>query len=121
MKFLFFTIACACLSVLSLPAQTSSLASVSNSSSFQIMDSEDWSFFADKEAKVLFVDFEKIKVNLSDITVKDPAGEVVFKEDVWQLPVNTIFEINYADFKPGKYSVEIRSFTGIIKRELVVR
>jgi hypothetical protein len=121
MKILIFTLAFACISVFSLSAQSSSLASISNNASQQILDSEDWSFYADKESMVLFIDFEKIKVNLSDITVKNHSGEVVFREEVWQLPVNTIFEINYAGFKSGLYQVEIRSFTGILKKELIVQ
>lgn len=118
MKFFTIPFVFACIFTFSLSAQTSSLSSVDYS--HQIINSEDWSFFSDNETRVLFIDFEKIKVNLSDITVKNTTGEVVFKEDVWQLPVNTIFEIDYSSFRPGKYQIEIRSFTGMIRREFSV-
>ena len=82
---------------------------------------EDWSLFADEENRVYYIDFESLTVNLSDIIVKNENGEVVLKEDVFDLPVNTIYEIDYSNFKSGDYSLELRSFTGIIRKTISIK
>jgi len=82
---------------------------------------EDWSFFMDEENEVYYIDFETISVNLNDIAVRDKSGEVVFREDVWNLPVNTIYELDFSQYKPGEYVVELRSFTGVLKKNVTVK
>lgn len=88
--------------------------------SFEI--SKDFSFFGDEENNVVFVDFENLSVNLSEIVVLNKeTGNVVLREDVADLPVNTIFEIDLAKFKKGNYEVELRSYTGVMKKSLTVK
>ena len=81
----------------------------------------DWSFYTDDENKVYYIDFEAINVNLNDIVVKDEYGQVVFKEHVLELPVNTIYELDLTQFPSGNYRIELRSFTKVIKKELQVK
>lgn len=76
----------------------------------------DWSFYSDDENKTYFIDFEKLSFNLSEIVVKDQQGTIVIREDVLDLPVNTIFELDFSDFKSGKYLIELRSFKGMLKK-----
>ncbi len=78
----------------------------------------DWSFYSDDENKMYFVDFEKLSFNLSEIVVKDQEGIIVLREDVLELPVNTIFELDFSAFKSGKYLIELRSFKGMLKKEV---
>ena len=78
----------------------------------------DWSFYSDDENKTYFIDFEKLSFNLSEIVVKDQEGTVVMREDVLDLPVNTIFELDFSAFKSGKYLIELRSFKGMLKKEI---
>ena len=78
----------------------------------------DWSFYSDDENKTYFIDFEKLSFNLSEIVVKDQEGTIVMREDVLELPVNTIFELDFSDFKSGKYLIELRSFKGMLKKEV---
>ena len=78
----------------------------------------DWSFYSDDENKTYYVDFEKLSFNLSEIVVKDQSGVVVMREDVLDLPVNTIFELNFSEYKTGKYLIELRSFKGMLKKEI---
>ena len=82
---------------------------------------ENWSLYADEENRIYYIDFEKLTFNLSDIIVKNDDGEVIFKEDVFDLPVNTIYELDYADFKSGEYQLELRSFTGIIRKTISIK
>lgn len=89
--------------------------------SLEEITEENWSFFTDDESKVAYIDFETIKMNLSEIVVKNNEGEVLVKEDVFDLPVNTIFEIDFSTYRQGDYDVELRSFTGMIKKSFSVQ
>lgn len=84
------------------------------------IDGDNWTFYLDTESKVYYIDFETISVNLSDLKVVNESGEVVKKDNLWNLPVNTIYELDFTDLKPGKYKVELRSYTGIITKEVVI-
>ncbi|MEM1218702.1 MAG: hypothetical protein AAGH79_07310 [Bacteroidota bacterium] len=82
---------------------------------------DNWSFFVDEEQKIYYIDFETINVNLNDIAVKNAAGKIVFQDEVFNLPVNTIYELDMHTFPKGKYVVELRSYTGVLRREFFVR
>lgn len=82
---------------------------------------ESWSFFADEESNVFYIDFETLKVNLSEVVVNNQNGEVVLKEDVFDLPVNTIYELDCSSLASGTYEVELRSFTGVIRKTISVQ
>ena len=79
---------------------------------------DEWTFYLDKENKVYYIDFESISVNLSDIKVFNQNGELVISDKLCDLPVNTIYELNIGDLKPGSYKVELRSYTGVIEKEI---
>lgn len=78
-------------------------------------------FFVDADNETYFIDFENLKVNLSELVVKDNNGAVVFKDDVFDLPVNTIYEIDYSEYTAGDYEVELRSFTGVMRKRISVK
>lgn len=80
----------------------------------------DWSFYSDDENKTYFIDFEKLSFNLSEIVVKDKDGTILMREDVLDLPVNTIFELDFSAYKSGKYLIELRSFKGMLKKEVSI-
>ena len=84
------------------------------------LEGDEWTFYLDSESNVYYIDFETISVNLSDIKVKDENGDTVLKDDLWDLPVNTIYELDFKDLKPGKYQVELRSYTGMITKEVTI-
>lgn len=107
-------------------AQASSInlssASAPNSASTNLLElDENWSVYVDEEQKVYYIDFENMSMNLSEIIVKRQNGEVVLKEDVFELPVNTIYEIDFNQYGPGNYEIELRSFTGSIRRSASIR
>ena len=82
---------------------------------------EDWTIFHDEENNFYYIDFETFKVNISDIVIKDEANKVVFEEDVFDLPVNTIYELDMNNFKAGKYRIELRTFTNIIAKQIELK
>jgi len=86
-----------------------------------VLEDDNWSFYIDEESKTYFIDFEQINFNLSDIIVKNEAGETIFKDDVLQLPVNTIYELDFNKYGAGKYQVELRSFTGMIRKNVQIK
>ncbi len=110
--------------VSSISAQSS--ASISSKAySGQINDQltiggEDWTFYLDKESNVYYIDFESISVNLNDLKVYDKQGEVVISDKLWDLPVNTIYELDLNNLQPGQYKIELRSYTGVIQKEVSV-
>ncbi len=81
---------------------------------------EDWTFYHDSDSKVYYIDFESISVNLSDLKVIDEEGGVVMADKLWDLPVNTIYELDLKGLKPGNYKIELRSYTGVIEKEVSV-
>lgn len=113
--FLFFSIGF--ISAQSSASVDSKKPSILSSDEFSITPDE-WAFYLDKENKVYYIDFESINVNLNDIRVYDQAGELVKSDKLWDLPVNTIYELSIADLKPGNYKIELRSYTGLIEKEI---
>ena len=85
------------------------------------LDNADWSFYADDDNRTFYIDFEKINVNLSDVVVKNESGKIVFKDDVEELPVNAIYELNFEELGIGDYTVELRSYTKIIKKDISIK
>jgi hypothetical protein len=84
-------------------------------------DKQDWSIYSDKENNMVYVDFEKINVNLSGLVVRDNDNKVLFKDDmVWQLPVNTIYEVDLSKYPKGEYTLELKTFTAILRKTVMV-
>lgn len=81
----------------------------------------DWGFYSDQNDQLYYIDFENLKMILSDIVVKNVAGEIIISEEVMDLPVNTIFELDFSEFGKGKYEIELRSFTGLINKEIEIQ
>ncbi len=82
--------------------------------------SESLTFYQDKESKIYFIDLEAIPVNLSGIKVYDKNHQVVFEDKLWDLPVDSIYELSVKNFKPGVYSVELASYINTLQKEITV-
>ena len=91
-----------------------------SSSSLLNMDTESWSLYADEENNLYYVDFATLSVNLNDIVVTRDDGEVVLREQVLDLPVDTIYEIDFNQYGEGNYVIELRSFTDVIRRKVTI-
>jgi hypothetical protein len=103
-------------------AQLLSVKSPTGNDSSKLTDTtQDWSFFTDNENHVLYIDFEKINVNLNTMSLKDKTGKVVFKdENLWQLPVNTIYEVDFSKYPKGDYALELKTFTSVLRKTVSV-
>lgn len=81
-----------------------------------IQADNNWSFYSDEESEFCYIDFESINVNLNEIVVKDKKGQIVFKEAVNGLPVDSIYELDCSQFPIGVYFIELHSYTGILTK-----
>jgi len=109
---------------LTLSAQSPESLQITNtrqaSSSSTVLQNPDRAFYADQESKTIFIDFENLNVNLSNIVVKDILGGVVFKAEVGGLPVDTIYELDMSRMNSGTYEIELRSYTGVIRKTVTM-
>ena len=95
---------------------------ITNNFTIQNSERNDWMIYADAENHLVYIDFEKINTNLNVVSVKNAMGQVVFKDDnLWQLPVNTIYEIDCKKFTSGDYTLELKSFTTSCSRTIHVK
>ncbi len=99
----------------------SGFSTTTASADLKELPAQDWSFFVDDENKVYYIDFETIPVNLADIVIKNDDGEVILQDNLYDLPVNTIYEIDTTDYAVGKYHIELRSYTGVIRKDIEVK
>lgn len=95
-------------------------ASIASGAGLLELNDDSWAIYADEENQIYYIDFENLSVNLSNISVRRKNGEVVLREDVFELPVNTIYEIDFSQFGAGQYDIELRSFTGVIRRSVTI-
>ena len=85
------------------------------------LEINDWSIYADQESSTYFIDFEQLAVNVNKISVKNTSGQVLWQEDVFDLPVNSIYELDFSNFSAGHYVIELEAFTGIIRKVVIHR
>ena len=65
------------------------------------------------------IDFETLSQNIIEIVVKESKSDkIVFREDVFDLPVNSIYELDYTLYSKGSYIIELRSFVRTIVHDV---
>lgn len=101
-------------------AQSSSIQENMNISNFTT-STESEVFFFDNESDICFIDFANFNVNINSVTVKDANGQEVFSEEVWDLPVNTIYELSTRDFKSGTYHLILNTYKGNMSKDIEIR
>ncbi|MEM9887634.1 MAG: DUF3244 domain-containing protein [Bacteroidota bacterium] len=90
-------------------------------SSMQSVEANAKSFFVDEESDTYFIDFQNLNVNLNAIVVKNENGEVVLDDKVFDLPVDTIYELDLSQLSRGSYKVELQSYTKVIEKSIRLR
>jgi hypothetical protein len=78
-------------------------------------------WYSDDSERKFFLDLEKLSVNLNDIVVKNEKNEVLFQDKLWNLPVNSIYELDLTTYDKGTYDVEIRTFTTSMHKKVVLK
>ena len=82
---------------------------------------DNWAMYADEDNHKYYIDFQKINVNLNDIHVKNETGKEIFKDTLYTLPVDTIYELDFSSYAKGTYDVELRTFTQTLKRKITIK
>ena len=88
------------------------------SSELPVLHTNEWSIYADEESQTYYIDFEQLAVNVNDVVVRDQSGSVLWQEEVFDLPVNTIYELDFSAYRAGAYVIELRAYTGIIRKTI---
>lgn len=101
-------------------AQTASLEENTNLSNFTTSN-ESEVFFFDTEGSICFIDFANFNVNINSVTLINDKGQEVFSEEVWDLPVNTIYELSTKDFKSGTYQLVLNSYKGNMSKDIQIQ
>jgi hypothetical protein len=74
----------------------------------------------DSEEQKLFIDFERIKYNVKEITLAGPNGKQVFRADVTVMPVDAILEIDFSDFQKGQYLLEVKTYVQSLHQRITI-
>lgn len=82
---------------------------------------DDSAFYKDDEGKLVFVDFGKLQYNLKEIVLLNEHNQIMMNDKVDDIPVDAIYEIDFSKLKSGIYSLELRSYTSVIKQDLMLK
>jgi hypothetical protein len=84
---------------------------------------DDWSFHTNKENKLLYIDFENLGGKMSRLVMKSAKEQVVVEDNhLFDLPINTIYEVNLENLERGSYFVELYTYDHkVIKKEISVQ
>jgi len=86
-----------------------------------VADDDSGIFFTDPENKVCFIDFSEINGYAKHLYVKDTEGTMVIDEVLWDLPENSIYELDFEEYTKGNYKIELHTYSSIINKKLDVR
>jgi len=59
----------------------------------------------------VYIDFSEIPVNLKSIQILNSKGDVFVNKVVYELPVNSLYEIDLTNFPGNDLVLEIQTFT----------
>lgn len=76
-------------------------------------------FFMDPESKVCFIDFAMLDGYAKHLVVRN-GDEIIVDERVWELPTNTIYELDYANYSQGNYLVELHTYSKVVQKRISV-
>jgi len=84
---------------------------------------EPWKFQKSRSGNQLFIDFEEIGRKMSRLVLKSTKDDVVFEDNhLFDLPFNTIYELNLEKYAIGAYFVELHTYDNqIIRQEIEIK
>lgn len=116
MKQLVLTAAITFAALTSNQIQAQSLATLNNDVTFAKalkVDEKhtDWAFYADEDNKKYFIDFDKLHFYLDKIEVVDDQDKVIFLDNLWNIPADALYELDFSEYQSGKYFIRLKSLT----------
>jgi len=86
----------------------------------EIDGTEDWTFQQNSAGDILYIDFERTGQKMEHLTLKNSEGTVVKSDyDLFDLPINTIYELNLENLPRGTYFVELYTFEEQVIKETI--
>jgi hypothetical protein len=73
---------------------------------------KDFPLFKDKDSRVIYVDFELLSSNVTELKIVEKNGDIALHVDVSSEEVNAIYEVDYTKYVPGNYKLELHTYTG---------
>jgi hypothetical protein len=81
----------------------------------------DWVFHTDLNNRILYIDFEALGGKMSSLVLQSEVEITLFQDNhLFDLPVNTIYEVNLEDLEIGNYFVILETFHGIVRQEISI-
>ncbi len=77
-----------------------------------------WTLFEDQLEKSFYIDFDSFNLNLKEVLVKNIRGDVIYRKKVYELPVDSIYEVSFSDYPPGFYTIEVHSFINVFSKSI---
>lgn len=78
-------------------------------------------FSTDPDGKICFIDFMEIDGYAKQLVVKNESDEVITNERLWDLPDNTLYELDYNEYPKGNYTVVVNTFSKTLVKEIEVK
>lgn len=87
------------------------------------MGDEDWSFHTDQESKLLYIDFESLGSKMHRMVLMCQEKKVLIEDNnLFDLPINTIYEVNLEKLERGSYFVELFTHDEkLIREEIIIQ
>ncbi|MCH2043121.1 MAG: hypothetical protein MK212_03195 [Saprospiraceae bacterium] len=83
------------------------------------VEEQNWVIHTDLTKKIVYVDFEELGGKMKTIQLKDQKNAVLLEDDtLFDLPVNTIYEISLKDLSEETYFVELHTYNGVYRQEI---
>lgn len=89
----------------------------------ELSNEDNWSFHTNQEGKLLYIDFESLGGKMNSLILKSSEKDVVIEDNhLFDLPINTIYEVNLEKLKRGSYFVELTTYDNkIIREEITIQ
>lgn len=86
--------------------------SISTAKAITINSAEiNWAFYADEDNKKYYIDFEKLHMYLDRIEVLNEKDEIIFTDNLWNLPADALYELDCSAYDKGRYFLRLKSLT----------
>lgn len=84
------------------------------------MTDENWSFHTDQQGKLLYIDFESLGGKMNRLVLKSSEKTIIIEDNhLFDLPINTIYEVNLENLKRGSYFVELYTYDNKVIHESI--
>jgi len=89
----------------------------------ELTKEDNWSFHTNQEGKLLYIDFESLGGKMNRLVLKSSKKDVLIEDNhLFDLPINTIYEVNLDKLKRGSYFVELYTYDNkIIREEITIQ